>query len=319
MIIFLYGSDAYRLKKSREEIINRYRNKYPDSMNLFSVDLTESIGIDILENALKSSSFFNEHKLVVCKNIFSKKAGAESLAKYLRECEISKATDITLIASENMNGKELASKNKELFKTLGNDENMVTEFEPLQGEELHAWIKNEVKSRNCSIGSGQIKILIDLAGNDSWAIINEVDKLTAYKNGSEITLTDIKALIPDKIQNNIFTFIDMFGSGNTQGAMTLLYKELHTNSDPYQILGVIAYQIRNMLTIKDLTLRGLTVAEISKKTGIHSFVVKKVMSGLPRLGLDKLTSMHKNILDIELLSKRGELDIRDSLYNFITL
>lgn len=316
MIIFIYGSDAYRLKQTREGLVNRYKNKYTSGMNFFSVDLSESTGIDTLENALKSASFFNEHRLVVCKNIFNKKTTAESLEKYIKEYNIAKATDITLIATENIAGKELATKNKELFTILADKKNIVQEIDLLRGEKLFEWIKKEFKSRGCSIESSAVRSLVNIVGGESWAIINEVDKL-AVSGAGGITVSDITNLVTPKIDLNIFDLIDALGNNDRRRSIELLYKELKTGRDPYYILTMIIYQFRNILTIKDLQKRGLSESEISLKAKLNPFVVKKAMkSPFETAGATKI---YAQLLAFDTGFKTSQTDLEDSLYGLTTL
>lgn len=317
MIIFLYGSDAYRLKQAKEEIINRYKNKYPSGMSLFRMDMSETADSDILERTLKSPSFFNEHKLVICTNVFSRKTSAELITEKLKEHGLPEAADITLAVVENMSGKELNTKHKELFEMLADIKNRVREIEFLQGNDLADWIRNEVKSHGCSIEASALRNLVEIVGNESWAIVNELNKLMAYKDKMEITSADIRTLIPNKTENNVFKFLDALSSGNTKEALALLYRELHMNSDPHQILGAIIYQVRNMLIVKDLTQRGLSALEISKKAGIHPFVARKIAGQAGKFHPEKLKLMYGKILELEISSKRGGANIHDSLYKFL--
>lgn len=319
MIIFLYGPDAYRLKQAKEEIINRYKAKYRSGVNFFDFDMSEIQNSGPLEDALRNFSFFNEHKLIICRNSFQNKSTSELLKKMLSENKAADIENVTVMVTADITDKELTSKYKELFNILSNKKNVVKKIEPLADSRLAEWVKKEFAIRNCSIKADGLKRLLELAGTDTWKLINEIDKLAAYKHGTEITLADTSIIAPEKIENNIFNFIDAFCSGKRGEALVLLYKELHTDSDPYQILGAITYQVRNMLIVKDLASQGLSAYEISKKAAIHPFVVKKITAGLSKFSLDKLKLIHKKIIDIEIASKTGKTNINDSLYNFITL
>lgn len=314
MIIFLYGSDAYRLKQAKEEIVSRYKNKYPSGMSLFRIDMSETSDSDILERTLKSPSFFNEHKLVICTNIFSKKTSAELIAGKLKEYGLSEASDITLTVVENMSGKELNTKHKDLFKILTDKKNRVQEIEPLQGSELTGWIRAEAKLRGCSFESAALRNLVEIVGNDSWAIINELDKLTSYKTG-EIAGGDIANLVTSKTDLNIFELIDALGTNNKKKALELLYKELATGRDPYYILTMFIYQFRNMLTIKDLQKRGLSEGEITRKSKLNPFVVRKITKNTIRE--DETIKIYGKLLFLDTGFKTGKLDLVNSLYNII--
>ena len=201
MIVFLYGSDSYRLKQARDELVSRYKNKYKSGVNLFQIDLEEKDSREKLENAVKLSSFFNEHKLIVCKNLFAKKLISESALRLIKQYGISDEPDITFLTVENNPNKELLSKHKGLFEHLIKGK-VVKEIEPLSGTKLMDWIQKETASRNCSIRPEALKELTILTGNDSWSIVNELDKLANYTN--KITPSDIRFLVNSRTDMNIF-------------------------------------------------------------------------------------------------------------------
>lgn len=283
-------------------------------MNLFLVDLSEPDGVDIFEGAVNNSSFFNEHRLIVCKNSFTKKANAELLLKYITEYGLDKSADTTLIAAENATAKEMAAKSKELFKILSDKKHLVKEVEPLQGGELLEWIKEEFKSRGCSIGTDAARNLVSIAGSDGWSLVNEIGKLTAYKTG-EATTADIANLVAAKTDLSIFDLIDALGNKNRRRALELLYKELGTGREPYYILTMIIYQFRNILTVKDLQKRGLPESEIIRKSKLNPFVIKKIINN--PFETTEAINLYNRLLNLDIGFKMGQLDLENSLYGII--
>lgn len=322
MIVFLYGSDAYRLKQAKDDLVNRYKAKYPGGINRFYFDFSEQTDIDLFENAVKSYSFFNEHKLLVCKNIFSRKTTTELIANCIKKYAIAQVADITLIAVENFTEKELLAKNTEVFKLLFNDKNIVKNIEPLSGARLAEWAGKEFKARKCSIEPNVLNSLINMTGNDSWAIINEIDKLVNYKGHpcsskddpcSEITAADIQNLVKAKIDMNIFDLVDALGAKNHQRAIELLYRELKTSRDPYYILTMVIYQFRNILTVKDLQKRNHSEFEISRKAKLHPFVAKKALKS--PFEISEATKIYGQLLAIDTGFKTSQIDLEESLYS----
>lgn len=315
ILIFLYGPDSYRLMQAKGALAARYKAKYPSNINLIRLDLAEANGQNDLENALKSSSFFNEHRLIICKNIFAKKATSEPIAKYIEQSQLADLPDITLMAVEDLSDKDLLSKNRPLFKLLSEKSRTVKTFEFLGKPGLSGWAKDEFRSRDCSIQNDALEVLIDLVGNNSWALINEIDKLSAYKKAGEITTQDIGLLVSPEIDLNIFDLMDALGSRNYPRTLELLHYELRTGRDPYYILTMIASQLRNLLMLKGLLEKGCSQAEVAKKSGLHPFVVKKAMAQAKNFSTTDLKTKYKNLLDIDIAAKKGIVRLEDLLYN----
>lgn len=315
MVIFLYGPDAYRLQQTKQNIIKEYRKKHSSGVNIFDFDLSDSNNLARLLDAIKSSSFFNEHKLIALSNAFSKKMVADEVSNMLSDYDIIQASDVTLMLTEPSNEKDLATKSGVLFKLVTDKKNMVKNFNPLDGARLAQWVQEEFKFRNCSIDHGALTKLIDTVGNDSWALTNEIEKLTAYAGKRGIGVADVDLLVNQSKELNIFDLIDAIGSQNNKKAFELLYCELKTGRDPYYILTMIIYQFRNLLTVRDLQDRGLPEAEISKKAQLHPFVVKKSLRS--PFNTERSIRIYNNLLALDTGFKMGKFNLEDSLYGLL--
>ena len=317
MIIFLYGSDSYHLKQTKEEFINRYRAKYKSGVNLFSFDFSDINDLNGLDDTFRTSSFFNEHKLIVCTNLFSKKSVSDKIASYLKTQKISDYTDATLVVVENLSEKDLTSKHKELFKLLSNKDNTVKIINPLEGAKLVEWAKNEFQARGCLIREEALKKLIETIGNNDWMLINEINKLANYQNGGEIRTEHVNLITHKLIGLNIFDLIDAIAQKNKPKAYSLLYQELKSSRDSYYILTMIIYQFRNLLIVRGLQDQGLPQTDIAKKAKLHPFVVKKALSSLSRFEPEELKTKYSQLLFADTSFKTGQNYLEDILYGLI--
>ncbi len=315
MIIFLYGPDAYRLQETKQNIIKEYLKKHSSGVNIFDFDLSDTSSMARLLDTIKSSSFFNEHKLIAASNTFSKKTVADDIINLISVYGLASASDITLLFTESGSAKDLTAKNSALLKLITDKKNIVRTFDPLDGAESAKWVREQFESRGCSIDREALNKLMGTVGHDSWALVNEIEKLTAYAGIGKVGITDVDLLINQSKELNVFDLIDAIGSQNRKKAFELLYRELKTGRDPYYILTMIIYQFRNLLTVKDLESRGLREADISKKTQLHPFVVKKSIHS--PFNTRVMTEMYSNLLAIDTAFKNGQIDLLDSLYSLV--
>lgn len=270
-----------------------------------------------MSNSVKSTSFFNEHKLVVINGAFSKKATAEEILEVINKEDLASAKDITLLFSEVGTAKDFSVKSRELYKTITDKNSVVKIFEPLEGTALNRWIRREVEVRGCSISSQALGKLINIAGNDTWFLISEIDKLSVYRGMGEIGSDDIDILVSLTKELNIFDLIDAVGSGRSKKAFELLYRELRTGRDPYYVLTMITYQFRNILLIKDLSGRGISQPEIAKKTGIHPFVIKKAIGSINSFNIQDIKNIYGYLCSIDSGFKSDKLNLENALYTII--
>lgn len=329
MIIFLYGSDGYRLRKKSQEIIDSYQKKHKSGLNFFKFDCDgmsagEFIKID---EAIKNSSFFNEVKLIVLNNPFSQKVIAGKIEEFIKKYDLHKIKDAVILVVENSDNKQIPAGNKGLFEALKKPGNLVENINCLEGIKLTNWIKNEFAARGCAIEPAALKKIIDYVGNDSFSLAINIEKLANYLSGDGLSAQaegkkilkpeDVELLVTQKVDLNIFDLVDAIASKNKVRAFDILYRELKTGRDANYILTMIIFQFRNLLMVKDLASRTLVSDLISKKSGLHPFVVRKAMRELGKYEMNDLKSLYGRLLNADIAFKNGKVALDDSLFNLI--
>lgn len=310
VIIFLYGTDGYRLIKNRDDIIARYRLKHPSGINISAVAGGDSEAVATLETALKSRSFFNEVRMLVVNDIFSGKQ-SEKVAGLLKTYGAGTDKECVILATHF--GTAASAKPKELFAILADKKNLVRNIEPLQGSQLANWLKKEAAERGAAFAAPALRRFLAVSSGDSWQMVNNLEKLANYCRGV-ITREAVDRLIRTETEPNIFDFIEAVGARDRAKAFGLLYGELAYGRDPYYLLTMIAYQFRNMLTVRDLMDRNLADPALAKQAGLHPFVVRKIGSVVSRHNLQELKNRYRQLLELELAAKNGQVDLADALY-----
>ncbi|MEK9158034.1 MAG: DNA polymerase III subunit delta, partial [Patescibacteria group bacterium] len=210
-------------------------------------------------------------------------------------------------------GTVAQAKPKEFYTLLSDSKNLVREFVVLEGPKLETWIKKEASSLGVSFGAGALARFSAIGGPDSWAYVNNLNKLANYSDKST-SLDDVNILIKTESEPNIFEFIDALGSGQRDRAFGLLCAELAHGRDPYYLLTMVMYQFRNMLIVKDLADRNVSSAEIAKKAGMHPFVVKKMISATSKFTVSDIKKLYEDVVDLEQGTKQGRRDLEDGLF-----
>ncbi|MEX2090655.1 MAG: DNA polymerase III subunit delta [Candidatus Paceibacterota bacterium] len=288
MTIFIYGPDTYRLRQGLEQVVAAYKKKYFSGLNFFSFDLSNDEQLIQFEDSLKTTSFFEEAKLIVVRNSFASKEISERLNDFLKDQAIDKTKDIIVAVIEPLPQKELEKINIGLFKHLLSTSKTVRDFDYLKGAKLLNWIKTEFVSRNISIDTASAEFLAGLTGSESWRLANEIQKLANYKQNGVITTEDIVALVSGKEELNIFHLVDAVVSRNRTKAYELLYREIKNGRDPYYLLAMITYSFRKML-----------------------------MADKSKYSPEELKNSFGKLLEIDTFSKNGATNLVDSLFEFV--
>lgn len=299
MIIFLYGEDSFRAKEKLKEIIEQYKTKHKSGLNLIQINTKEKDFTDFYSN-FKINSMFSEKKLIILKNIFSASDWQEEFLKNIKDLQNIK--DIVVIYEDIA-----VDQRTKLFKTLIKSAKC-QEFNNLQPAALKKWILQKIK-----IEPEPVDLLINFVGKDLWQLSNEINKLSNYKRGLVIKKEDIKLLVKPNVENDIFKTIDSFASKNKKQSLLLLHQYIEDGENPLYLLSMIAYQFRNLLTVKELMEKQKPYNVIVKQSGLHPFVAQKTYYMCSQFTLQELKKIYRKIFQIDLEIKTGKIDAEIAL------
>ncbi len=308
MIIFLYGSDGYRLKENVDTIADAYRKKHQSGMSYYCFDLSSKDKFDDFAEAVKSVSFFDEAKLVIVKNPFLAESDLlKKLSSLTDDLKIVADKKTVLVFVEHRTERELQKTNKDLFAFLTAKPNLVRTINYLEGAKLSNWVRGKFKNNDYNVPSAVADLLTEIVGNESWALVNEINKLSNYKAGGTITEKDVSLLVSCKEDDSIFDLVDAVGNQNKAKAFEMLYRLTNSGPDPHYLLVMLVYHFENLLS----------VSGGSTPKHLHPFVARKAASQARKFSKDDLLSKFNHLAELDIASKNGRVNLEDALYNFV--
>lgn len=317
MIIFLYGSDTYRLKKKLQEILKDYQNNSLEGVNFQYFDFSKEkesqenshLSFDDFKKEISSVSLFSEKKAIILRNIFD---SVEFKKKFLKEGEkFLKSKEIILICQEgDLNEKD------ELYEFLKKSAE-VQEFKQLKGIKLRKWLKREFEKHKASIEPEALEELIAYTLGDLWRLSNEMQKLINYKNRQEITLEDIKLHVHPQIETDIFKTIDAIAQKNKKQALRLIHQHLEKGDSPLYIFAMMNFQFRNLLLVRDLIERRKSFGEIFQELPLHPLVIKKSYFQAKNFPFQTLKKIYQKLFQLDFQIKVGKIKPETALELFV--
>ena len=248
---------------------------------------------------------FGEKKIFVLRGIFS---SPKIKQDFLKNCQRLARSRIECVFYEESG----ISRNDSLLKAIQNN-GQIFEFRPLNNKELSSWIVGEFKKFDKKITLDGLLCLINFIGNDLWRLSNEIKKLSIYKAQERyITKEDVKLLVKEKIENDIFRTIEAIASQNNKKALSFILKHLTNGDSPVYLLSMITYQFRNLLAIKELSKKPLYDVRATLKY-LHPFVVRKGYWQAKRFSLPQLKKIYAKLFKIDLFIKTGKIEPLEGL------
>lgn len=311
MIAFIYGEDNFRSAEKLKQLKEEFFKKNTSNASSSVFDFSEEDYWSKLKAALKSKGLFSQNSLIIIKNLLSRE-GLSSRAEVIDFLENKfKNIDYSGDSIIFWEGGKI-KKNDKIFKWLIKNSKS-QEFNKLEGLLLKKWVEEKFLNFNIKVGGEVSNNLIDNKNGDLSAIEKEILKIANFigENENDEDLSDqVAKLINSSVEANIFQTVELISSGNKKQALKMLHNQLEQGDDPFYILSMYIYQIRNLLKIAEFYFQGnLSHLDISKIVKLHPFVVQKGIQQLRNLDFNKLKEVYKKLEKIDEDAKRGKRDI----------
>ena len=305
MIYFLYGEDSYRSKIKLNEIIQGYKKVHKSGLNLIYFDAKKK-ELKELTDIFRSASMFAEKKLIILKSLFNNSKFQEDFLSSLDGPALG-GKDIIAVFEEGS-----VDQRTKIFKSLQKNAKC-QEFKFLQPAMIKKWILSEFEKNNAKIDPFAQELLLSFVGNNLWQMSNEIKKLSNYKKGEIIKKEDVVLLVRPNIENDIFKTIDALASKNKKQAISLLHQHIVRGDNCHYLFSMISFQFKNLLIIKELIEAKNSYPDITKKSGLHPFVVKKNFYICNQFSISQLKKIYQKIFQVDFDIKTGKVDPETAL------
>ena len=150
-----------------------------------------------------------------------------------------------------------------------------------------------------------IALLKEYCSNNNERIVNELEKIKLYKQDDKtITIDDVKLLVKEDIDDNIFHFVDSILDGNKEYAFKMYHNFLLNGETVVKMIALITNKIRLIYQVK--TLSNYTDKDISKMLGVHEYPIKLAREKSYKYTSNKLLEDLYKLAELDLNIKSGE-------------
>jgi len=308
MVKLFYGEDSYSLSHELKALEEKFSLANFGDLNINKFD-GSVLTYEEFIRSISALPFLAEKRLIIIKNFL--RDGDEKLREYISKNfpKFPNSADVILVEEGEVN------KNLGFFKTL-KKLNQTSYFPLRQGYDLEKWLLDWSAKEKIRIKPPAIRKLVAMAGNNSWRLINELQKLDVFRlvmGRDQIGEDDIEEMVEGESNPNIFNFIDDLGARDAKSALHNLQELFSGGKNENYILTMVVYQFRNMLIVEDLIVKGIKPPMIAKESDLHPFVVGKTLKLLKTFDLPMLRRIYERLLRADLDIKSGKVQPRLAL------
>lgn len=305
MIYLLYGTLDVLITDYIQKIISKYKI---DDLNISKYNANDNLE-DIIEDA-NTISLFGDKKLIIINNnnlfVGKKSVNTTNLENHI----INSNPNTILIFIVN---EEKLDTRRKLYKNI-QTKGKIIEFNKITN--INTYIKKIFDGY--TITGDSINLLVKRVGSDLNHLKNEIEKIKVYKIDDKIiSEKDIIDCTMEKVDINIFNFIDNIVKKNKSETIKIYKELLKIGEEPIKIIVLLGNQFRLMYQAKLFTNKGYSEDDIASLLQVKRYPVHLAIQKSYRYSKEILIDNLEQLADLDIKIKSGEIDKNLALELFL--
>lgn len=303
-IYLLTGDDEFRKRLSLGRLKDKLLGANADAFN-YNTYYARDAAINDIICSLETLPLTGSRKLIVVKDPEAiSDDDKPRLITYLKN----KQSDRTILVftSRKISGAK-DSLGIFLFKNA-----KVMSFESLKPNEVTAWIIKEFRARKKQINPLSADIIREAVQQDLGQALSMVEQISIFLGDREkVTDDDVHLFADLPAATSAFKLLDYINAKDTGSCLSILKSLLRSESNPYQIIGMLGAHVTRLISIKRLLIERMPKGDIASYMNIGTYALNRSIEQAQRFSLAQLRRQLKTLLDTDLMLKRtgikGEL------------
>ncbi len=139
----------------------------------------------------------------------------------------------------------------------------------------------------------------------------EIEKLELYaRENGVLNKEEVLARVPQKPESDVFALLTAILAQDIS-AMSKLLQKLAMTEEPLKLLGLITWQLEQMILVKSASSEGLSDAEIIAKTKVKPFILHGLKRNLQAFSWRKISELVRQMLDLDIMTKTGGISLQE--------
>jgi DNA polymerase-3 subunit delta len=304
-VYLLHGNDEYAIRSFLEE---RLKPKMGDetTMDITTVD-GRSKTIEGITTEIQTVPFLTERRMVVVHNVKAMTKGKTNQEKFLALLDsVPFTTALVLVEDELLEDKHFLIK----WIKKNPDRSWKQVFSLPKGPAMTQWILDQAGEMGGGFDNQAAQLLASYIDEDPRLAKSEINKLLIYVDFSRsVSETDVRDLVADVRQGDVFEMVDAIGYGDGQKAMFMLRRLLEDNK-PLALFGMVIRQFRLLIQVRELMDQDPTQDhyKIAQRIGSHPYPIKKIIPQAKIFTLQQLKSIYHQLSEIDQSIKTFQLE-----------
>lgn len=257
----LYGEEAYLKQFYADKIKSRIVEPAFESFNLHTFEGRDTTIDDILKDA-QMLPMMSEYSFVLVRDypVERLQSDMKSLNEYFEDINES---CVLVFWYDAIEPDEKGARFKNLVKAF-DKYGAVAQLNKRSESEVARLLVSGAQKRVAVLDMNNAKYLISVCGNDMKTLLNELDKLSFFVNGGEITKKIIDDMAVKCLQARIYDLSKAIVAGNTDAAYSVLDTLFSAKEEPVVVLATVSSVYVDMYRVKCAKSSGGTYSDVAK-------------------------------------------------------
>lgn len=317
-LYFLYGEEKYLIKHYTRLLLKKI---VPPDFADFNLHTYDGKGADLSEitYAAEALPMFSEYSCIHIKDLPVDSLNADASEKFEALISDIPETTVILISLPTLEVNMKSAKGKKMLALIEKFGSAVC-FTHAGASQLVRLIEKGARDRGCVFNASEANYLITLVGDDMTVILNELEKICAYKKDGTVTKTDIDSVVVKNVQARAFDLAKALTAGNCDAAMSILDTLFYMREEPISILGAIMTPYIDMYRAKVYISGGMRAEDASKDFNYKNKEFRLTNGGrsASKYTVSQLRSFLEILSEADTLLKSSAVDGRLILEQTIT-
>jgi DNA polymerase III delta subunit len=192
----------------------------------------------------------------------------------------------------------------------------VREFKAPREGQMVRWIEEKGSERGIRFGRGAAQELAIRVGafvregdidrrRQGRLAASELEKLALYRPGGEVSVDDIRALVPEAIPGSMWALLDAIATRQVGQSVALVERLVESIPAPV-LLTVMHRRIRELIQAADLVASGASPADIVRSLKMKPYPAEKLARQSRNWTMDELESALEGLLDLDVAIKGSD-------------
>lgn len=230
-----------------------------------------------------------------------KQKGASPLDRLVEYAENPSETSVVVVTATKLD------KRRRLY-TSAKKHGFLVSCDALSAHELPRWVRERAQSLGHPIAHDVAGLLAELCGPDLSQVNDALERLSLYVGSGNAITEDAAAECVVRVRpTTVWELVGAVGDRDVGRALAALDQVYEPQDRGLRLLGVLAWQTRQLLKFESALRQGFAEPEAAKHAGAPPFKARDLARQVKRIGREHLESWLPALARVDLELKGGSL------------